>query len=183
MKTLFIEKKIKYDGTQLSPLYAYLNYSLLGNSIVSWQGPCEVSFEHMVDGEDLISQSRICGQNMLHFIVEVFDQNLMTGVSLQRLFASICKDTIYEKSEVNLIRDGDDLYWNQKKLSISIAAQSLKSVMIHFALNITNEATPVPTCSLEDLKINPNEFAKSVMDKFSLEFESIRDATYKVKDL
>jgi hypothetical protein len=82
-----------------------------------------------------------------------------------------------------LIRDGDDLYWNQKKLSISIAAQSLKSVMIHFALNITNDGTPVQTCSLEDLKINPTEFSKDVMNKFSLEFESIRNATYKVKDL
>lgn len=183
MKTLFIDKNLKYDGTQLAPLYAYLNYSVLGDSIISWHGPCDVSFEHMIDGEDLISQSRICGDNMVHFIIEIFDQKLITGVALQRLFASICKDYIQELTGLTLVRDGDDLYWNQKKLSISIAAPSLKSTLIHFALNITNEGTPVSTCSLEDLGINSIEFSKEIMDRFSQEFKSIKNATYKVKDL
>jgi hypothetical protein len=98
MKTHFIDKKIKYDGTQLRSLFAYLEYGVLGNSVVSFIGPCDVSFDHMVDGEDLLAQSPICGSEMLHFIAEIFDEKLSTAVSLQRLFASIVKDYIVAKT-------------------------------------------------------------------------------------
>jgi hypothetical protein len=55
--------------------------------------------------------------------------------------------------------------------------------MIHFALNITNEGTPVPTCSLEDLQIDPKNFAEKVLKAFSEEYVSITEATQKVRPL
>ena len=182
MKALYIEKPIKYDGTQLHSLYAYLNHNILGNSILAWQGPCEVNFDHMVDGEDLKAEARIEGANMLHFIIEVFDQTLLAAVSLQRLFASIAKDEL-EKSGIFLECEGDDLYFEKRKLSISIASQSVRSVMIHFALNITNEGTPVPTAALSEWGIDSTTFAHRLLEKFCSEFQSIQEATWKVKSL
>ena len=70
MKSLFIKENFKYDGSQLRSLFAYLNYGLLGDSIVSWIGPCNVDFDHMVDGEDLLQKSEIRSDNMVHFIIE-----------------------------------------------------------------------------------------------------------------
>ena len=87
MKSLWLDQEFKYDGTQLHSLFGYLGHRVLGDSIISWVGPCEVSFEHMVDGEDLLAQSRICGSQMLHFIFEIFDQTLISGVFIQRVFA------------------------------------------------------------------------------------------------
>ena len=82
MKTHWCEDEFAYDGTQLRSLFAYLEYGHLGDSIVSWAGPCEISFDHMVDGEDLRDQSPIRGSKMLHFIVECFDTQLFGGVAL-----------------------------------------------------------------------------------------------------
>jgi hypothetical protein len=190
MQKHWIEKKLTYEGSQLKPLFAYLNYHLMGHSIVSWQGPCQISLEHMVDGEDFIENAKICGDEMLHFIIEVFDQKLMTGVALQRLFASIVKDYLAEKfPHITLVREGDDLYWNEKKLSISIASISQVSTMIHFAMNIVNEGTPVPTCALEDFWTDSSKspsvpaIARDLMLLFVKEFESIYKATCKVKPL
>ena len=56
------------------------------------------------------------------FIVEIFNIKLATAVALQRLLTTIVRDKIYELSPKNngvLRREGDDLFWNQKKLSIS----------------------------------------------------------------
>jgi len=181
MKTLLIDKKIAYDGTQLRSLFAYLDHNILGNSMVAFQGPCNVSFEHMVDGEDLLQQSAICGSDMVHFIIEVFDESLTTGVLIQRLLASQIQNYIYDKTGTFLKREGDDLYLNDKKLSISIATVSLSSVLVHFAVNVSNEGTPVKTCSLQDLKIESTVFAKDVLVIFQTEFLSIKEATYKVK--
>lgn len=188
MKSKYINKKMFYDGAQLRPLYAYENFNVLGDSIISWQGGCDVSFDHMVDYEDKLTASAIRSDLMLHFIIEVFDKNLFSAVSLQRLFASIAKDMICElSSKVNIYRSGDDLYVTKNnkdyKLSISIASISSVSSQIHFALNCTNKNTPVPTCSLGDLKIDPILFSKKMMNQFVKEYKSITVATQKVKPL
>ncbi len=191
MKTKFISKKIKYDGSQLKPLFAYENFGLLGHSIISWVGACDVSLSHMIDLEDKIVNAKICGDEMLHFIIEVFDNSLLSAVAIQRLFASIVRDQIFATDKkLNpsiFIRVGDDLYLiknNKKfKLSISIASKSTVSVQIHFAVNIVNSGTPLPTSCLGDFKIKPELLAKNVMAVFSKEFDSIVVATQKVRPL
>lgn len=186
MQSLFIKEKITYDGTQLKSLFAYLTYGVLGNSIVSWTGPCDISFEHMVDGEDLLAKSPIAGADMLHFIIEIFDRDLFSGVALQRLFTSIIRDYLQTEAHAalgkhQLERDGDDIFWGEKKLNISIATKSPVSTMIHLAINCTNRGTPVETCSLEDLKLSPEKVSQDVMEKFQREFEAVLKATQKVR--
>lgn len=181
MKTKFIDKSFPYDGTQLRSLFAYLDYKIQGDSIVSWVGPCSISFEHMVDGEDLLDQSPIRGDEMVHFIIEKFHTSLVAGVALQRLFASIVGDWIREHAQTSIRRDGDDLFIGDGKLSISIATLSPMSTLIHFAVNVTNKGTPVQTACLKDLAMDPQVFAEAVMQRFSAEIESIEAATVKVK--
>lgn len=186
MEAKFIEKRFAYDGSQLRSLFAYLDHGILGPSIVSWVGPCSIPFEHMVDGEDLLEKAVIQGDEMLHFIIEVFDRDLFSGVALQRLFASIAKDYLQKHSPVHhkdagLHRDGDDIYLGDKKLSISIATKSPVSVMVHFAMNVTNLGTPVKTLSLEDLQLDPRQTAESIMVLFRKEYMSIVTATQKVR--
>ena len=195
MKTKFISKKIKYNGAQLKPLYAYEKFGLLGHSVISWIGACDVDLNHMIDLEDKIVNAKICGDEMLHFIIEIFNDSLLSAVSLQRLFASIVRDEIFKLNfklgPKNFIREGDDLYLIQNnkklvekyKLSISIASKSTVSVQIHFAVNIVNSGTPVPTACLNDFKIKPELIAKNVMTAFSKEFASIVEATQKVRPL
>lgn len=182
MKTKLIEKKINYDGSQLKPLYAYVHHQLAGDSIVAFEGSCNVSLDHMVDMEDLVVKAEIKSDHMLHFIIETFPVNLLATVSLQRLLVAITQNILL-RSGHNLQRSGDDLYWNEKKLSISIASNSAVSNMIHFGLNIENTGTPVPTCCLKDFGLDPKAFARIVMSEFSAEYSSIVEATQKVKPL
>ncbi|WP_374030406.1 DUF366 family protein [Bdellovibrio bacteriovorus] len=186
METSFIEKKFAYDGSQLRSLFAYLEHGILGPSIVSWVGACSIPFDHMVDGEDLLEKAVIQSDEMLHFIIEVFDRDLFSGVALQRLFASIAKDYVQSHGKGLLTgksvrRDGDDIYLDTKKLSISIATRSPVSVMVHFAMNVTNKGTPVETLSLQDLQLDPVRVAEDLMALFRREFESITVATQKVR--
>lgn len=188
MQTNFISKKFAYDGSQLHPLFAYLKHNILGDSIISWIGPCDISFENMKDGEDLLDKSPIRGSLMLHFIIEIFQQNLFSGVTCQRLFASITQEYLQSKArkvlkEDLLKRDGDDIFWGDKKLSISIASCSSVSTQIHFAMNVSTKNTPVKTTSLEELKLDPKRVAEDLMDLWKKEFLSMQTATRKVKPL
>lgn len=182
MKTKFVTKKIDYNGSELKPLYAYVNHQLHGDSIVSFIGACNVSLAHMVDAEDLVVSAQIKSDKMLHFIVELFGQNLVTAVSLQRLLVSITQNLLLESGH-SLVRKGDDLYLKKLKLSVSIASCSSVSSQIHLGLNVENAGTPVPTCALKDFKLDPVKFSKELMKRFSEEFVSITEATQKVKPL
>lgn len=187
MLTKFIEKEFAYDGTQLRSLFAYLDHGLLGDSIVAWIGPCHIDFAHMVDGEDLLAKAEIRGARMVHFIIEKFQATLPEMVALQRLLTAIVKDVIVTKtsSRFPIRREGDDIYIQlpsgEGKFSISIATVSPSSGLVHFAVNVTNEGTPVETASLEDLRFAAREFAELVLEVFARECESIREATMKVK--
>lgn len=184
MHTLWLNQRTKYDGSQLAPLYNYLEHGVLGDSIVGWAGPCDVPFEHMIDGEDLRAQSTIAGENMLHFVIELFQFPLSSAVALQRLMGELLILEIKAKAKnvVELKRSGDDVYWGQKKLNISIATCSQTSSLIHYGLNISNEGTPVPTCSLEDFGISDSvAFAQSFMDAVKDEVLSLKRAMVKVR--
>lgn len=184
MKTKWLKKTECYDGTQLRSLYAYLQHKILGDSVVAWRGACDVDFEHMVDGEDLLDKSTICGSDMIHFIFEIFEQKLMSGVLLQRLFANVVREVILEMSPIKnlqLSRSGDDLYWKGKKLTISIATSSPVSTLIHFAINVSTLGTPVKTSGLTQLKIDPRAFAERCLQSVKKEFETSQEATRKVR--
>lgn len=188
MQTRYLKTHSTYDGRQLGSLWAYLNHGLLGNSIVSWKGPCHVDFTHMVDGEDLREQARIEGGEMLHFVIELFDRDLFAGVTVQRLMAAISKDyieknaAILQKGSTRLERQGDDIYFGKKKLSISIATKSPVSTMVHFAMNVTNQGTPVETCALsDDFGLDAEKCANDLMSLLASEVESCLQATRKVR--
>lgn len=188
MKTKFLTNKMLYDGSQLSSLYAYIEHGLHGDSIVAWIGPCDIPFGNMADAEDEIDKSEIRGSLMLHFLVEVFHQNLFSAVALQRLFAEIIRKNLILNAppsfKKNITRSGDDLYLGKAKLSISIACAGVNSSMIHFAINLSNLGTPVHTACLADCGIkNSKKIALAIMSDFSKEYESILFATRKVRIL
>lgn len=181
MKFKFLDMEESYDGSQLASLRSYLKHGLLGDSIVSWIGACDISKLHMVDGEDLLANAEIKSQRMVHFIIEKFDCRLDYAVALQRLLADHVCDEVSARAKLPFKRCGDDVFLDKKKFSISIATVSPVSALIHFAVNVTTAGTPVPTCALEEWKISPKDFASAVMERFTVELKAIKEATQKVR--
>jgi hypothetical protein len=191
MKSHFIQNEFAYDGSQLRSLFAYLGHGIQGTSIISWIGACDISNEHMIDGEDLLAGETIAGARMVHFIIERFETQLFGAVALQRLMASIVMDICREhvgagasgSAEMASIfrREGDDVYFGDGKLSISIATLTPISALIHFAVNVNNDGTPVKTAALSDFGFDAETFAHRVMGHVVREVESIEIATVKVR--
>lgn len=182
MKTKFIEDEIKYIGSQLAPHWIYKNFKLQGDAIVAFIGECKVDLTEMVDIEDVINNEPIYSKLMLSFITEQFGVELSEGVFRQRLLMCIIKEILEERG-VFVVRNGDDLMINNRKLSVSIATKSITSVLIHTGLNILSEGAPIAACGLEsELNITDiKEFAQEVMKRYSEELEDIKLACTKVR--
>ena len=184
MIKLYVPDKITYDGTQLSSLWAFRMFGLQGDSIVSFQGPCQVNLAEMVDMEDVKRKSPIHSDKMLHFITEHFDLDLEKTIVRQRLLITIIKDAVQQYTGAVLRRDGDDLFHNDKKLTVSIATLTPVSTMIHTGLNISSDNVPVPAVGLTDLGLTIDKvpaLGAAICGSYAKECDEIRMARCKVR--
>ncbi len=197
MKSKFIEQEVCYTGKELSPHWIYKKFNIQGDAVVCFVGECDVKISEMVDITDVLENSPIYSKKMLHFIVEHFNISLIEGVLRQRLLVNIAKDQITKGNDCCLIRKGDDLFYNGydkdktncdeerllAKLSVSIAAKSINSVLIHLGINIDSADAPVKAAGLEsDMNIkNYEEIAEQIMLNYCKEHEEIINASCKVR--
>ena len=181
LKTLFVKEKIKYTGKELRSHFAYDRFDLPGDSLLAFCGECEVTVSDLVDIADVKDNAPIYSENMLHFIAEFFYGDLEMAILKQRLLMAIIKDEISSLSGAYLIRQGDDIYEEKAKLSVSIATSSPVSFMIHAGVNISSENTPVETKGLYDYGIDESEFAETILDSFAREMAGVKSARCKVR--
>ncbi|MBU0753945.1 MAG: DUF366 family protein, partial [Planctomycetes bacterium] len=88
-----------------------------------------------------------------------------------------------KENRADLIVEGDDLYLKNRKLSVSIAAPSPVSCMIHFGLNIETHGVPVDAAGLKELGVDPSRFAAHLGRDFQKEMASTAWALSKVKGI
>ena len=182
MKTKFIDENIKYEGWQLCPHWIYKNYKIQGDATVAFIGECEVKLTEMVDIEDVINNEPIYSKSMLSFISEQFNIGLVEGVFRQRLLICTIKEAL-EKRGFKLTRNGDDLFFDEKKLTVSIATKSATSVLIHTGINIISEGAPVKASGLtSELGITDvKALAQEIMTNYAEEIDDIILASTKVR--
>ena len=182
MKTYFIDDEVKYEGWQLCPHWIYRNYKIQGDAITAFIGECEVKLTEMVDIEDVINNEPIYSKSMLSFISEQFNVGLVEGVFRQRLLICTIKEAL-EKRGYKIVRDGDDLFFDGKKLTVSIATKSATSILIHTGINIDSTGAPVKASGLvSEMNMTDIEnFAKEVMQKYAQEIDDIVMASTKVR--
>lgn len=186
MKTLittFIdEAERSYTGRELKPHWIYRTFGIAGDAIVVFQGPCDVPTERLVDLKDVAQQSYIVSDQMLHFIAEWFDSDLERAVLRQRLFIVTLKEALESLSgDLYLHRRGDDLYDGEGKLSVSIAAPTPASTLMHTGINISCTEAPVPVACLSDYGLDPVEVARVTLARFEEELSSLELARCTVK--
>jgi len=180
MKVLILEERLNYTGEQLASLWAYHKFKVQEDSIVAFRGGCEVKAEHMIDAEDALTKAEISSPDMLHFIVEHFDTTSLKLIyARQRLLAAIAREAL-AKLGYEVVRKGDDLYYQEKKLSVSIASVSPVSAKIHFGMNVRSERY----MSLEKMGIgSPEKLLQSIARAYAEEIEDIERDLRKAKPL
>lgn len=182
LKTQFLDQEIKYEGWQLSPHWIYKNFKIQGDATVAFIGECEVKLTEMVDIEDVINNEPIYSKSMLSFISEQFNVGLVEGVFRQRLLICIIKEAL-EKRGFVIRRNGDDLFFEDKKLTVSIATKSVNSILIHTGINIDSTGAPVKASGLtSELGITDiKSLADEILKKYSEEIDDIILASTKVR--
>ena len=189
------ENIFEYDGSQINPSWAFQKYDIYGSSIITWIGPVNITPDNLKDFEDVGLE--IKSDNMVNFICEFFDQqppNMRIAYLRQRLLVMIFREILTDRG-IKSRRNGDDIYVDNRKLTISIASVSLSSAKIHFAFNLHDSGTPsdVDTIGLLDIKNyegkeifnekNLFKFIDDVVNRYIVELRDIENDISKTKVL
>ena len=182
MKYKMSRERMDYTGRELRSHFIRDTFDMEGDCIVAFRGRCRVSGERLVDLEDLRAGATVWGEDMMHFIVEMFGLGLSEITCIQRLLCSAAKDVVDSAAgRLAVERRGDDLYVGDGKLSVSVATVSPVSGLIHLGLNVTTEDVPVKAACLTDLGLDPESIATRLMGRFVEEIDSVDSATKKVR--
>ena len=186
MISSILTDKIKYDGSQIAPLWAY-SMGIKGDSMVIFHGPMDVTLDNMKDLEDKKAGKTIQGDDLIHIIVERFDSpaSMRLAYYMQRLLM-VCIMDVLMRQGIQTTRFGDDLFIDERKLTVSIATAGVTSEKIHCGINITTEGTPaeVRTASLEELGIADwRPLAREIAETYVNEIEDIEEDIIKTRSL
>jgi len=182
MKHRLAEEKMEYTGAELRSRFIRDTFGIEGDAVVAFRGECRVSGERLVDLEDFEAGETVWGDDMMHFIVEIFGMDLAHVTAVQRLLCAAAKDVVDSAAgRLAVERRGDDLFVGSGKLSVSVATVSPVSGLIHMGLNVSTDGVPVEAACLEDLGLDPERTALEVMERFVGELDSIDYATRKVR--
>ena len=189
-----VDEIFEYDGSQINPSWAFQEFGIYGSSIITWIGPVNITPDNLKDFADVGLE--IKSNHMVNFICEFFDQqppNMRIAYLRQRLLVMIFREILTEYG-IQTKREGDDIFIDNRKLSISIASVSLSSAKIHFALNLEDKGTPddVDTIGLFDIKVNDKqifdndnllELINETVSRFISELDTIENDISKTKVL
>jgi hypothetical protein len=181
LETAFLAETIEYTGAELHSHFVREKAGIPWDGIVAFTGACRVAGSRLVDLEDAEEQHEITAKRMLHFIGEHFQCPLREGNVRLRLFASIVQETLEEYAGIAVRRQGDDLFINDRKLTVAICTASPLSIVFHFGVNIDPSGAPVSAVGLNKFDIDAKRFGLAVLERYRHECVSLEGALRKVR--
>jgi hypothetical protein len=177
-----LEEDTPYTGKELRSGWVRKKTGFTGDAAAAFVGPCHVANEDLVDLDDARAGAHIASASMAHVIVEHPDCTLRTAVLRQRMLVCLLCE-ILRRRDVDVQRDGDDVYYAGRKLTVSIAAPAAESTLIHLGINIDPDGAPVAAVGLEELRLDPRGLLTDLLECYQRELESCRHAEEKIRSV
>lgn len=173
---------VDYTGRELRGGWVEEMTGLKGDAAVAFIGSCRVATEDLVDLEDAEAGETIVAARMAHVVVEHPGCALQAAVLRQRLLVCILNEIVRERGIASR-RDGDDIYVDKRKLTVSIAAPSRDSCVIHLGINVDPEGAPVAAVGLDELGLAPAGLLETLLERYQWELKSSAHAEGKVRSV
>jgi hypothetical protein len=174
--------EVAYTGKELRSRWVADATGFGGDAAAVFFGPCHVATEDLVDLEDARAGATIVAARMAHVIIEHPSCDLDVGVLRQRLLVCLLCEALSSMGQ-RVRRDGDDVYCDGRKLTVSIAAPSASSCLIHLGVNIDPRGAPVPAIGLEEMGLRPVVLMRELMAAYQREIVSAAHAASKVRQV
>ena len=175
-----LDRSVAYTGAELRAGWVSEQTGLPGDAGAGFVGPCDVPNQNLVDLDDARAGEFIRARSMAHVIAEHPACSLEVAVLRQRLLVAILGDVLSREGRLAR-RDGDDIYYDGRKLTVSIAAPARASCLIHLGINVDPSGAPVAAVGLGEMGLDPRRVLEELLSRYGHELATAAHATKKVK--
>jgi hypothetical protein len=177
-----LDGEVAYTGAELRSGWVAERTGLTGDAAAGFVGRCDVPTANLVDLDDARAGAIIRAASMAHAVVEHPGCVLRTAVLRQRLLVCILAEVLAERG-TRVRRDGDDLYYGERKLTVSIAAPSSASSLIHLGINVDPAGAPVAAVGLGEMGHDARAVLGDTLDRYRIELATAAHAETKVREV
>lgn len=174
-----LEGEVTYTGAELRSGWVAAQTGLAGDAAAGFVGPCHVPTENLVDLDDARAGTFIQAASMAHVIAE-HPCDLPVAVLRQRILVALLGELLRARGK-RMRRNGDDLYYDDRKLTVSIAAPAATTCLIHLGINVDPAGAPVPAVGLAEMQQDAREILQDLLTRYQHELDSMAYAATKVR--
>lgn len=175
-----LQDALAYTGKELRSGWVRRMTGIDGDAAAGFVGGCHVATADLVDLDDARAGATIESAEMAHVIVEHHGCTIRTCVLRQRLMVCILGEILGARG-ISVSRDGDDIYFEKRKMTVSIAAPARESSLIHLGINVRPDGAPVPAVGLAEFGVEARELLEELLTRYKSELETADHAENKVR--
>lgn len=183
MEYIFISERMTMTVEAMKPHWAFLNFDLVGDSLVMFCGPIEVGPEDMIDLRERKRGTVFPRGDLLHFVIEHFGDDIEKGVLRQNILVSISEEKLAHRlGSRRILRWGDDLYDEDNRLTITAVTQTPVSVKIHLGICIDPDEA-AGFVGLRSYGLDPAELGEVIGNQYRADMKRLREKCWRMRPL
>ena len=161
--------------------WALLKFDLWGNSMVIFKGPIKIEPKEMIDLKELKRGTAFPDGDLLHFVIEHFGDDIEKGVLRQNILVNIAEEKISHRlSGRRILRWGDDLYDEDRRITLTAVATTPVSIKIHLGICITSD-TEAGFVGLSEYGLEPEELAEVVGNQYRADMKRLAEKCWRMR--
>jgi uncharacterized protein len=165
----------------MKPHWALLRFDLWGNSMVIFKGQMKIDQKDMIDLKEFKRGALFPKGEMLHFVIEHFDDDTEKGVLRQNILVNIAEEKLSHRlSGRRIIRWGDDLYDEDRRITLTAVSKTPVSVKIHFGLCIETDSEAGYT-GLKEYDLDVHELAEVVGNQYRADMKRLAEKCWRLR--
>ncbi len=184
MDYLLVPEPMEMTIDAMRPHWALKKFDLWGDSMVIFRGPMNIKPDEGIDLKEFKRGTVFPKGDILHFIIEHFNDELEKGVLRQNILVSIAEEKLAHRigSSQKILRWGDDLYDEDRRLTLTAVAPTLVSVKIHLGICIDADED-AGFAGISEYSLDPNELGEVIGNQYRADIRRLREKCWRMRPI
>ena len=183
MDYLVMTEPMKLTIDAMKSHWALINFDLWGNSMVIFKGPMEIEPKDMIDLKEVKRDTVLPDGDLLHFVIEHFGDDMEKGVLRQNILVNIAEEKLEHRlSDRKILRWGDDLYDEDRRITLTAVAQTPVSIKIHFGICIDSD-TNAGFVGIDEYHLDIDELAEVIGNQYRADMKRLAEKCWRMRPI
>lgn len=183
MDYLLLHEPMTMTIAAMKSHWALMNFDLWGNSLVVFRGRMQIEAREMIDLKELKRGTVFPDGDIVHFIIEHFGDDLEKGVLRQNILVNIAEEKLSHRMQNRrILRWGDDLYDEDRRITLTAVTQTPVSIKIHLGICIDSDMES-GFIGINEYGLDADELAEVIGNQYRADMKLLAEKCWRMRPI